>query len=141
MKYFITSDIHSFYNELRVALNEAGFDKNNKEHVFVSLGDLLDRGPDAIKCLKFVNSLERKILIRGNHEDLLEQAICRKEFLQHDLHNGTIDTCYQLINNKELFSVSDIEVLEKVSKNKQLNKYLNNCIDYYEIQNNIFVHG
>ena len=71
--YFVVSDVHSFYNEMMYALVKAGFDKDNKNHIFVSLGDLLDRGPDAVKCLEFVNSLpvERKILIKGNHERLM----------------------------------------------------------------------
>lgn len=44
MKYFIVSDVHSFYDEMMTALNESGFDKTNPDHIFVSLGDLLDRG-------------------------------------------------------------------------------------------------
>ena len=76
-KLFVVSDVHSFYTQLIKVLNEKGFDKNNPEHWFVSCGDLLDRGPESQQCLKFVNSLERKILIRGNHEDLMEDAINR----------------------------------------------------------------
>ena len=70
-KLFVVSDVHSFYTELMSALQSAGFEMDNEEHIFVSCGDLLDRGPDAKKCLEFVNSLPdyRKILIRGNHEE------------------------------------------------------------------------
>lgn len=39
--YFVTSDIHGFYNELQTALNGAGFDPNNENHIFISCGDLL----------------------------------------------------------------------------------------------------
>lgn len=73
---------------------EAKFDINNRNHIFVSLGDLFDRGPDAEKCLDFVNSIsdKRKILITGNHEDLLKNVFERKKFLSHDYSNGTVNT-------------------------------------------------
>ena len=57
MKYFIFSDVHGFYDELMLALNNAGFDKDNPEHIIISLGDLLDRGPKPLQCLQFVNSI------------------------------------------------------------------------------------
>ena len=40
MKYFIFSDVHSFYDELMLALNNAGFDKDNPEHAIVSLAEI-----------------------------------------------------------------------------------------------------
>ena len=43
-KLFVVADVHSFYNEMIDALAEKGFDKNDPDHVFVSLGDLFDRG-------------------------------------------------------------------------------------------------
>lgn len=142
MKYFITSDIHSYYTELITALNKAGFDINDPLHIFVSLGDLLDRGPDAIKCLDFVNSLpeERKILIKGNHEELLEAAIARGYFLTHDLHNGTDRTIYQLVGKTDYEESLDY-IFDEIKRHKGLKKYLKSCKDYYEVRDNIFVHG
>lgn len=146
MKYFVVSDVHSFYNQLQSALLDAGFDKTNKEHVFVSCGDLLDRGDQSIECLNFVNTLpkSRKILIRGNHEDLLEDAISRKEFLSHDLHNGTLKTIFNLCNKNEFEFWIDSNykcVFDQIKQNKHLYKYLNSLQDYAEVGNYIFVHG
>ena len=146
MKYFIFSDVHGFYNELMQALEVAGYDRNNPNHCVISLGDLLDRGPDDVKCIEFVNSLNNKILIGGNHEDLLVQALCKREFSVHDLHNYTIDTCYQVYNtatnsNTQLFDVSDKEICETVLSYEPLNTYLDSLKDYAEIKDNIFVHG
>ena len=31
MKFFVLSDIHSFYDEMISALNEAGYDRDNKD--------------------------------------------------------------------------------------------------------------
>lgn len=138
-KYFVVADVHSFYFEMMDALNRQGFDKDNPEHIFVSLGDLLDRGDYPLKCLDFVNSLpaERKILICGNHEDLLEICLANEEFLPRDLHNGTFKTVMQLggICN------DDPAVFEAVRNHSALKQYLADLVDYAEIGDYIFVHG
>ena len=144
-KLFVVSDVHSFYNHLIKSLNEKGFDKNNPEHWFVSCGDLLDRGPESQQCLKFVNSLERKILIRGNHEDLMEDAIKRGVFYSQDVSNGTSSSVYQLTgiypdtlcSNKEINQLA----LSLMKDNILWNTYIKQCVNYYEIGNYIFVHG
>lgn len=146
-KYFVVTDIHSFYTEMIQALEEKGFDINNPDHIFVSLGDLLDRGPDPIRCLEFVNNFpkDRKILIRGNHEDLMEEALERGEFWAHDVHNGTEVTCEEIastmVGNEDLFKLSDIELCSLVKKNELWNQYINSCVDYYELDKYVFVHG
>lgn len=98
MKYFIVSDIHGFYIELREALKTAGFDKKNKDHTLVVLGDLFDRGPDALALYKYLISIPKKrcILVRGNHE-LLYKELLTKDFPEkHDFSNRTVDTFCQL---------------------------------------------
>lgn len=140
MKCFVIADVHSFYNEMIEALDKAGFDKNNPQHVLISLGDLLDRGPDPIKCLEFINSLDRKILIRGNHEDLMEKAIERKMFLAHDFHNRTYDTVQKVLGIPSDAN-NDLAMLLMFSECDLWNKYIKSCIDYAETDKYIFVHG
>lgn len=137
--YFVISDVHSFYNEMMKALNKAGYDKTNKNHVLICCGDLLDRGPDALKCLEFINSIpdDRKICIKGNHEYLLESVFVRKYFQQHDIHNGTVGTVYQISDIEDCDSIA----IEDCKNNEQIQKYLNSCIDYFETDKYIFVHG
>ena len=140
--YFIVADVHSFYDEMIKALNGAGFDVNNPMHIFVSLGDLLDRGPKPLQCLRFVNSLpeDRKILIRGNHEDLMEEMIARRESKQHDWHNGTIQTALDLAEYG-LTSFVEFDVFDVMRKHPDYNEYINSTVDYYEDDKHIFVHG
>lgn len=145
-KYFLCSDVHSFYSPMIEALTKAGYDKDNPDHVFVHCGDLLDRGSESMKTLNFVNSIpsNRKILIRGNHEDLLEECIERQEFLYHDVHNGTLTTIYNLCGRNELdfwYKNDYKDVFNIVKKYKPLYKYLNSLHDYVELGNYIFVHG
>lgn len=136
--YFVISDIHSFYNEMISALDSAGYDKNNKNHVLISLGDLFDRGPDSKKCLEFINSIPdtNKVLIRGNHEDLMEDVFIRGCFQPHDKHNGTDKTFYQL-SQKE----NQIEGIEYCKQLDPLWEYLGSCVDYFETDKYVFVHG
>lgn len=140
MKCFIVSDVHSFYDEMIQALTEKGFDKNNPQHVFISLGDLLDRGNKPIECLKFVNSLDRKILIKGNHEDLMQEMIQRKCCLYHDVYNGTVSTA-SFLSNMIVKDETQEEMLEKVNNNELWKTYINSCIDFAETDRYIFVHG
>lgn len=144
---FVVADVHSFYNEMMKSLKDKGFDINNKDHIFISCGDLLDRGPDAVKCIKFVNELpnDRKILIRGNHEDLMQEAIYNGFFQSYDYHNCTNDTVYQLTgikqDNKSNFISVDRSALIDMKFNRDWNKYIDSCINYYETRDYIFVHG
>ena len=138
MKYFIVADIHGFYNELKKALETAGFDANNPEHTFVSLGDVLDRGKQPREMLEFIMSLpeDRRILIRGNHEDLMEEALSRWYFLDHDIHNGTRDTVFALAGK-----LNEFDAFDALRQDPLYKSYIASCIDYYETEHAIFVHG
>ena len=63
-KYFVCSDIHSHYNELMTALNDAKFDINNPEHILIVLGDIFDRGDQSIEVYNFLRGLplSRRVL-------------------------------------------------------------------------------
>ncbi len=142
-KYFVVSDVHSFYDEMMTALNEAGFDRNNEDHIFVSCGDLFDRGPKGVECLRFVNELEqkRKILIRGNHEDLLEELLERGSFEWYDLHNRTDDTIRQfsvLLNDKSIMTST---ICRKLKENEEIRKYYDSLKYFHETEKYIFLHG
>src|SRR5574344_676699 len=97
-KYFVTSDIHGFYNEFISALDRSGFNIDNPDHILIICGDIFDRGNQPLQIYTFLNSLpkERRILVRGNHEFLLQDLVQRGYPESHDEHNGTIDTLYQL---------------------------------------------
>lgn len=135
MKYYICSDVHGFFDILKEALDNAGFDKNNPGHIFVSLGDLLDRGKQPRECLQFVNSLERKILIRGNHEDLMEEMLEAGYPRTHDFHNGTYNTVIDLKGN----NIDDN--FEAIKYDTDYIKYISSTVDYFETKTDIFVHG
>ena len=141
-KFFICSDIHGYYKELIESLKEAKFDSSNSNHVFVSCGDLLDRGKEPLECLRFVNSLPNKILIKGNHEDLMEEMLNRGYYQLHDLHNGTVQTISDIVDKHGFYSDNEFkEACEKVRTNEDYSTYVNSLVDYYETKNYVFVHG
>ena len=127
--YFCVADVHSFYTEMQRALSEQGYDKDNPSHIFCSIGDLFDRGPESKECLEFVNSIprERKILIRGNHEILMRQMVFGGNWPRGiDKHNGTWKTAC------DLTGVDKAEVMEKMRKNSEFWKYYHDT-EYYRI--------
>ena len=136
-KFFVTSDIHSFMNPLKRALDKKGFDPTNKDHWLVVCGDCYDRGDDSELVLNYLMSLERKILIRGNH-DLLLRDLCERGFpYRHDFHNGTTMTVYDL---GDAGAGNDFAKCCEVTQNK-LREYNNLLVNYFETQHYIFVHS
>lgn len=141
---FCLADVHGFYDEMMSTLDSNGFDINNNDHIIVHCGDLLDRGSKPLECLQFINSIpnNRKILIRGNHEDLLEELFHRGYWMMHDVHNGTDKTVCDIANMYGPFDREKIyAAIMKCSENKELQQYLDSVVDYAEIGDYIFVHG
>lgn len=151
MKYFVVSDIHSHYDELIASLNQAGFDNDNDNHILISLGDAWDRGNKPIQVMDFLLDLydkKRAILIRGNHEDLLQELLDRGYLEMYDTYNGTFETIYHLAwyCTKQKRSETQVrldldELCSIIKRNPKIKKYLNSTIDYYELGDYVFTHG
>lgn len=149
-KLFVVADVHGFYDEMKKALNEQGYDKNNSDHIFVSCGDLFDRGKQANKCMHFVNSLpkDNKILICGNHELLLDDILYKKKYFDSwDYSNGTVNTIEQLTGITESYNEDGSSwlvrstMIDGMRHNKSWDEYFLNTVMFAEVGNYIFVHG
>ena len=88
-KMFVVSDVHGHYTLLREALDRAGFDKDNEDHLLICCGDYFDRGNENVEVLRFFERLQHKVLLRGNHEDLLLKLLQTGKVL-HKWHNAHI---------------------------------------------------
>ena len=138
MKFFVCADIHGYFEEWQTALKEKEFDINNPEHKIIICGDLFDRGHQPKEIIDFILSYKDKfILIRGNHEDLMQDMIDRNSSDFGDLSNGTAQTIVDLYPE---WLISEFD-LSKIAKQSKLQDILDMCIDYFETKHYIFVHG
>ena len=128
------------------AVTAKGYDKDNPEHIIISLGDIFDRGDEPYEMLKFFNSIprDRKILVAGNHEDLLEDALVRRDFLSHDHHNETDKTVKMLYKHEhpdEDWIATTFDMCDWMIKWEPYKQYVSELQDYAVVGKYIFVHG
>lgn len=65
---FVVGDIHGHIDLLMEELSYEGF--NPKQDRLFSVGDLIDRGPESLACLKLLDS-RWFFAVRGNHEQMM----------------------------------------------------------------------
>lgn len=136
-KFFIISDVHGFYDEMIKALDKAGFDENNPDHWLIGCGDYHDRGRQPLKTMMYLEKLPRKVLVRGNHEQLMED-MCERGFpYSHDVSNGTFATAWQLDPTAPI----DPYAIDYDMVLKRLKPFFNQMVNYFETKNYIFVHS
>lgn len=172
IKYFVVSDIHSYLQELKHWLQRAGFKKSDKNHVLVICGDLFDRGHESLELYNYLKTIPKKrlILIKGNHESLLEELLCKSYPDSHDFSNGTVRTCCsfagidekllnkyywfdQYMQYKDDWSIVQEKVVKSLQetwdsiknnvKSSEFYKWFTTVEwhDYYELNNLILVHS
>ena len=134
-KLFVVSDVHSFYDEMKVALDEAGFDPNNENHWLISCGDALDRGPKSQEVIDYLMGLNRCVFIKGNHDSLIMDCFIRGYPERHDYHNGTFKSIIDLAPCADNFYDACAVAYEKVKP------FVDKMVNYFETKNYIFVHA
>lgn len=69
---FVVGDLHGMFEELMAGMRRVKFDPR-VDRMF-SVGDLIDRGPESLKCLDFTTD-DYFHPVRGNHEDMMLEAL------------------------------------------------------------------
>lgn len=149
MRYYVTADVHGFYDKFMTALTETGFFEDKEPHKLIICGDIYDRGNGANKLQEFILDLMKKdqiILIRGNHEDLAIDLLHRwhqgSYYQIHHHTNGTVDTVCQITGyGMDDINMNPEEVGRAFLKNPFIREIIPYMVDYYETDNYIFVHG
>lgn len=100
-------------------------------------GDCFDRGYESQEVLHFLMSLKRKILVKGNHDLLLEDCCSRGYPCSHDKSNGTVRTIQDLGGSPlpSDFEECCIHTWHRLSRYREL------LVNYFETENYIFVHS
>ncbi len=107
-------DIHGMYEKLIKLMEIIQFDP--EEDLLVFLGDYIDRGPDSVKCLRYVYDLQRTcpdsvVCLLGNHEVMMSSYLMQKrgsyntliaDYADSWLENGGFETLQQLNANRLL---------------------------------------
>ena len=141
MKFFVVSDVHGHYTQLIKALDDAGFDRENAEHTFLSCGDLFDRGLENVQVYDFVRSLPRKILLKGNHEDLLNEILTTGLVTENAIKNGTNITVAQFLGECVLDAPGYVDTITHRARIQEILEFLDAMGNYYETPKYVFTHG
>ena len=99
---YVVGDIHMKTEPLYKALEALSFDTN--KDILVSVGDLIDRGPDAPECILELLNQPWFYSVLGNHEDM---------FLKHIIFGGT-DSQMFLQNGGDWILNSDSNIVYKL---------------------------
>jgi len=100
MSTYAIGDLQGCYSELQDLLDKINFDETNDQLWFV--GDLVNRGPNSLECLRFVKSLGTKAkTVLGNH-DLHLLAVANKVRKPH--RNDTFDEILNAEDSETLFN-------------------------------------
>ena len=141
-KLFVVSDVHGHYTLLKDALDQAGFDKDNEDHLLICCGDYFDRGDENMEVLKFFERLKHKILLRGNHEDMLLKLFRTGKVLPHHYINGTMRTLEDFFGKYFINPADDtIDFSGKTRIVDRICEFIEETVDYYETEHYVFVHG
>lgn len=97
-KKFVIADIHGNFKGLKQCLERSGFDYENDQ--LITLGDIVDRGPDVYECIEELLKIKNRIDIKGNHDDVWEKWVHTGKHLLH-FHHGAIATLRSYIDNIE----------------------------------------
>lgn len=140
-RLFVVSDIHGHYTLMKKALDDAGFDEYNDNHVFVSCGDLFDRGVENRKVYDFVRRLKKKVLICGNHDERLLAIMSEKRVQVSDLYNGTDITVEEFFGTDSIGPYGQISFPTYGKMTGNLRRFISSMLDFYETKHYVFVHG
>lgn len=141
-KLFIVSDIHGYFTHMKNSLDASGFDPKNPAHLLVCCGDYFDRGPENYNVLKYFDRLPHKVLLRGNHEDMLLKLLTKGQMEPHHYINGTLETISEFFGKYCLDPQTDkIDFTGKTRQVDRLTDFINETRNYFETENFVFVHG
>lgn len=147
MRYYVISDVHGYYTQMKSALEKAGFFSDTTPHKLIMLGDLFDRGHEAKQLQQFIleqMEQDKIILIRGNHEDLFVELVTTDAGMPYSYHksNGTYDTALQLTGfDPVMASMRHYDFADAAKDTPFYKEIIPAMLDYFETEHYAFTHG
>jgi len=134
MRYAI-GDIHGCIKTLEKLINRIV--NNDKNPSFYSVGDLIDRGPDAKAVLDFLMDLKKNYpgqVVRGNHEEMMLNALSQES--ESWFFNGADKTLLSFQN-----SLKTVEMdLQNIIPQKYI-RFIASFPYYIELEDYFIVHA
>lgn len=82
---WVMGDLHGCFSLLMTKLRQCRFDP--WQDLLVSVGDVIDRGPDSLRCLQLLRK-NWIVAVRGNHEQMALDALTTGEALLWQMNGG-----------------------------------------------------
>lgn len=152
-RVYVISDLHGYYDLFIKLLDKISF---NEYDLLYILGDICDRGPDSLKILFYIRNHDNIILLKGNHEYMMQEALYYGIYYDDFdypskafklwLANGGATTMENIRHylQKDKIKYEDYRVVRSAFL-KNLYEYLNNLPEYLQIEVNhqtyILVHA
>lgn len=129
---FVATDTHGYAAELKNCLEQAEFDY--KVDKLIHLGDVVDRGPDSKGVVDLLLSIDNRVCVRGNHDEVFRKWIYtgRHDFQWLQGGQQTIDS----------YVGKQARYMTKLDIPKTHIEFFDTQVSYYvDDQNRLFVHG
>lgn len=157
---YVMTDLHGSYNAFDKFYSKISKEHGKKEKIlFIITGDSCDRGPDTKKLYDIYNEINKKenrkvIHLLGNHEEILLNSVKGKDYLNHWLSSGGINTIfsfdedyqkrYNKITSKNLTEIYFDILNSNYNFKEKFLEYYKNILLFpliAESENYIFVHA
>ena len=122
-RYYVIGDIHGrldLLEELAIAIEEDDRKRRKADSTVVSLGDLVDRGPDSAGVIAFIRDWQQRRKMRvlaGNHEEMFLDSFEEPAMLRHFLKHGGRETLLSYgIKSKDLKKLTLEELQKEIRK-------------------------
>jgi len=102
MAEYVIGDIHGEIDELKTIIEKINYDPSQDKLIFV--GDYIDRGAHSYQVYKYIKELDngRNIFLRGNHEEMMIDAVLNENQINLWYQNGGRKTEASFPNQAEL---------------------------------------
>lgn len=125
---YVMSDIHGYYKAFKKMLEKINF---TEEDTLYIIGDLIDRGPKNLEIVDYCRSRDNIIVLKGNHEYMLEMYKRDKNIRRCWLKSGgnlTLEEIEKSYGENSNYEEDLIEWIEKLP-----------LFEEVEIEDNIFL--
>lgn len=133
MNTFVLGDIHGHHEQLKSVLNASKF--NMDEDQLICLGDVCDRGPDVLGCIKTLSNVKNLVYILGNHDQYVLQYL-------HGDFKDTKTSPFKLSTEYYWLTDGGYETKDSIKDEEAyVFDFLKKAKPFYIYHNKLFVHG